>query len=760
MDFDNYEDVDDFGSLSKGFWHRPSSPVNTSIETHGPSQPNSILSDSSSSGASSSSTSVGYEDGMDIATPEDPMPIDHSGDRFARAMANPDGPIDIARLFPDEINGTLSEDTFFQFGKTVSEAFWPKVTLLPHQMAAVRWLLLREWIPFYGLRGGLLSFVMGMGKTLPMLVVIASDRIFRHNFIKRIPVDHSESFREFIKFSGNAPGSDAKATPASKTTLVLVTDESLSAWVEQIDKFFVPGTFSVAAFTTKKRSDAYSEKGVITYVSSAKRADLPQLFDGRTYDIVFVTYSLMTSIHNKWFGKGEKESDGKPSAAAASEREVQAKMIEEDPRVALFFTHWRRLVSDEIHTFSDPSACKSIAARRIIADRVWGISGTPLQNGIGDYLSICSVLRLRHPLMTDFAAKKYKIASMISLRSGLATESEVVSFCANVASMITIQRNNDTPENIHTPHELAPTLHRLVSLGIPLTQLRYTAATVWTTMPWEVARFAHHPEKYCFVDTANGKSRPLSESIKYFCLLMGADEPTARRLSEYATPLNTYNTDPHQRKSLLSDGQVPTITAERVALRLIVYHSSVTGENAASLIPGEPGSYTTDDAVDTIRQEMQAIIARKPPPYPTPQRPSQLQRIRDYVEMVKMLGMIATRVAQGMHAADIEKAQSKTMDDDLDEALHCAVEDVIESQDDAGDDVAANPKKRQRETDDAEIPAPKKSKSTGAPSSRLKTPATVVYFRSMQSDSLEAHLLEAAQTSLRKSQEKMEHSKK
>ncbi|RYE98935.1 MAG: hypothetical protein EOO41_01755, partial [Methanobacteriota archaeon] len=55
--------------------------------------------------------------------------------------------------------------------------------------------------------------------------------------------------------------------------------------------------------------------------------------------------------------------------------------------------HWRRIILDEAHAIKNRRCATARAAMNLTADRRWCLSGTPLQNRVGEMFSLLRFLR-------------------------------------------------------------------------------------------------------------------------------------------------------------------------------------------------------------------------------------------------------------------------------------------------------------------------------------------------------------------------------
>jgi DNA repair protein RAD5 len=180
-------------------------------------------------------------------------------------------------------------------------------------------------------RGGILADEMGMGKTIEMLSLLASDK---------------EERQETAKGSFSISEA-ADSCEDGHATLVVVPMSVLGQWGSEI-KSHVKGM------------------SVYTYYGSEKK-DL-SFHRLKTSDVVLTTYGTLSAEAQRIAGSGQAGQ-------------------------SLLQLHWRRLVLDEAHTIKNKATLAAQAVTSIRASRRWCMTGTPMQNGIQDLFSLIKFLR-------------------------------------------------------------------------------------------------------------------------------------------------------------------------------------------------------------------------------------------------------------------------------------------------------------------------------------------------------------------------------
>lgn len=147
--------------------------------------------------------------------------------------------------------------------------------------------------------------------------------------------------------------------PAKDPTLVVVPPVALMQWQNEI-KEYTNGKLKVLVYHNTNPK-----------IKSMKMAEL------KSYDVIMISYSGLESIHRKE-SKGWKRDDG---------------IVKENSRIHAINYH--RLILDEAHNIKTRTTGVAKACFALKADYKWCLSGTPVQNRIGEFFSLLRFLQVK-----------------------------------------------------------------------------------------------------------------------------------------------------------------------------------------------------------------------------------------------------------------------------------------------------------------------------------------------------------------------------
>ncbi|CAK4245402.1 unnamed protein product [Aphanomyces euteiches] len=274
-------------------------------------------------------------------------------------------------------------------------------SLLPYQQEGLAWMKAQEASKY---RGGILADEMGMGKTIQAISLL----------LENVKIKRSKG----MLMGGG--------------TLIICPVIACMQWKSEIERFVESNHLSILLYHGPKRTN------LATHIAS--------------YDVVLTTYSILESEgrklmeaekvacayckklfvpeklipHNKYFcgpdahktkkqakqqkGKGKllekkkKLSDDESEDQSSSEDDEPIKRSIPPPKVnkkpakkgrsPLHEIEWTRIILDEAHYIKDKKCSTARSVFRLQSDYKWCLSGTPLQNRIGELFSLVRFLQV------------------------------------------------------------------------------------------------------------------------------------------------------------------------------------------------------------------------------------------------------------------------------------------------------------------------------------------------------------------------------
>ncbi|OQV08898.1 Helicase conserved domain-containing protein [Cladophialophora immunda] len=181
--------------------------------------------------------------------------------------------------------------------------------------------------------GGLLADVMGLGKTLEALSLIASTLEEAESFANEKVVRDNQDMQHIILSN-------------TKATLIVCPTSTVKNWEDQIAQHIKPGTMDYHVYHGPNR-----EKNPYKLLR---------------YELIITTYGVVASEFSK------------TAVTLSPLRQLK----------------WFRIVLDEAHTIREQKALQSQACYSLEAQRRWCLTGTPIQNRLDDLGSLTRFLRM------------------------------------------------------------------------------------------------------------------------------------------------------------------------------------------------------------------------------------------------------------------------------------------------------------------------------------------------------------------------------
>ncbi|PWA62436.1 helicase protein with RING/U-box domain-containing protein [Artemisia annua] len=296
--------------------------------------------------------------------------------------------------------------------------------LLRYQKEWLAWGLKQEESPS---RGGILADEMGMGKTVQAIALVLAKRALCHELGE--PVEMS---------TGSSTG-----LPCVKATLVMCPLIAVMQWVNEIDKFTTKGSNKVLVYHgpgRAKHKDFSQYDFVITTYSTAESEYRKNIMPpkercewcGKMYHAkkmkVHLQYfcgpgavkTMKQSKQNKKKGKldlklslakedaSDEEEDLKKASKKNTKRQRKKGKSEtggpsktpsgsgskSSMSSRLHSVKWTRIILDEAHYIKDRRCNTTRAVFSLESSYKWALSGTPLQNRVGELYSLVRFLQI------------------------------------------------------------------------------------------------------------------------------------------------------------------------------------------------------------------------------------------------------------------------------------------------------------------------------------------------------------------------------
>ncbi|KAH7576731.1 hypothetical protein ACOSP7_002702 [Xanthoceras sorbifolium] len=308
----------------------------------------------------------------------------------------------------DQQNGTITE--------TADEPLDLMVPLLRYQKEWLAWALKQEGSE---INGGILADEMGMGKTIQAIALVLAKREIHRTIGEP-----------------NEPSSSSTVLPGIKSTLVICPVAAVTQWVSEIDRFTSKGSIKVLVYhgsNREKSSKQFLEYDFVittysTIESEYRRYMMPPKqkcpYCGKPFHKKQLTIHLKyfcgpTAVRTAKQSKQEKkkmkaspftldqdmESGKEGNSWYMGMRDGEETSIEMDSSLGgvknssrgksvSHSVKWERIILDEAHSIKDRRSNTAKAVLALESSYKWALSGTPLQNRVGELYSLVRFLQI------------------------------------------------------------------------------------------------------------------------------------------------------------------------------------------------------------------------------------------------------------------------------------------------------------------------------------------------------------------------------
>lgn len=333
-----------------------------------------------------------------------------------------------------------------------------KSPLYFHQRTALAWMMLREILPYHGVRGGFLSDDMGVGKTLQMLTLIAMDKT-----IPNVTLLTNAALRDEPRFM--------------PPTLVVMPASLLRTWVEQQRQHFAPEITKMVVLHTKHNSkwrEMSAKKLATADVVLINYEGLRAMYRSMVKDVALaINNGRLRGAFATWLDRAgyvdlrksllKRQTISQDQVEKMLERVGSMQIVQDvmfgegDPeetwkaREFLFFWRWRRVVYDECTKFKNAKTMNFKAVDMLQRERVWSLSGTPLENRMDEMYAHLWVLKIPQTMMNLKSLGKWheflsrtRHGTRVKIDERGATDHAITMLKRRILNVVQLRREIDT----------------------------------------------------------------------------------------------------------------------------------------------------------------------------------------------------------------------------------------------------------------------------------------------------------------------------
>ncbi|XP_049414327.1 ATP-dependent helicase rhp16-like [Solanum stenotomum] len=254
--------------------------------------------------------------------------------------------------YSDDLNLDIQNVSFAETAEAPSDLILP---LLRYQKEWLAWSLKQETI----FKGGILADEMGMGKTVEAIALVLAQRELKK----------ATSGSSILPSS---PGT-SQELPTVKGTLVVCPVIGATQWFHEIERCTTKG----------------SNKTVVYHGPNREKC----MYKLEEYDFVITTYSVIQADY--WPKKSKQNSkNSKWSDDGSIENSAWVGEDVSTRKSVLHSVKWERIILDEAHNIKSIHSNTTQAVLALESFYKWALTGTPLQNRMGELYSFVRFLQV------------------------------------------------------------------------------------------------------------------------------------------------------------------------------------------------------------------------------------------------------------------------------------------------------------------------------------------------------------------------------